>query len=47
VARLDGAVIARSEATWRSRATAAVLHPWIASLALAMTTLLPSNRDVL
>jgi hypothetical protein len=36
--RADGIVIARSEATRRSRAAAVALHPWIASLALAMTT---------
>jgi hypothetical protein len=41
--RSDGIVIARSEATRRSRAAAAVLHPWIASLTLAMTTKDRSN----
>jgi hypothetical protein len=33
----DETVIARSEATRRSRAAAPALHLWIASLTLAMT----------
>ena len=42
-----GTVIARSEATRRSEVTAASLHRTIASLALAMTALVPSNRAML
>jgi hypothetical protein len=40
-------VIARSGATWRSRAAALALHLWIASLALAMTIVIPPNRILL
>jgi hypothetical protein len=45
--RSDGIVIARSEATRRSKATAPDLHLWIASHTLAMTTLVRSNRIML
>ena len=44
--RSDGIVIARSEATRRSRAAASALHLWIASLTLAMTTVVRPNRIV-